>query len=62
VEGLERIEVLKKTYSKRWGGLGGGTESSLVVMRELSEENFEDLGPFEWSGFRKAIEEYGLRG
>jgi hypothetical protein len=58
----ERIEALKKTHSERWGGLGGGTESSLAMTRELSEENFEDLWPFEWSGFRKAIEKYGLRG
>jgi hypothetical protein len=29
------------------------------MTRELSEENFEDLWPFEWSRLEKAIEEYG---
>jgi hypothetical protein len=35
--------------------------SLLVVTRELSDEDFDDLRPFEWSKLKKTVEEYGVR-
>jgi hypothetical protein len=42
-ERLERMEIHKRTYSKRWSGMATRKRAPLVMTRELSGEDFEDL-------------------
>jgi hypothetical protein len=45
---VESMQVRKRTYSERWGGIGPVEKKSfLTMLRELLEEDLEDLWPFE---------------
>jgi hypothetical protein len=59
--GLDRIQVLKKTRSEGLNGLRSRTEASLAMTGKLSGGYPGGSRPFKWGGLEKAIEGHGAK-